>query len=244
MFPVLLKWFLTKLLHTKDLLRIIRKVIVPAIPSFTRFALGSEMQPHLSNSTVWQLSNTHLSGKAPAQSSGKNPQHYESQTADLWLFQKASHCRAHACWGRGGESEKSILMSSSFCLCIKHHLHMFLKYFQFIHIMDIPFYIEYKVFYCVSVFQGVQEHVCFERNRRNLLQYKDLQTTSPLQSCMHFLSNWIGVIDRGPLAGSKGFSSQIGELRRADVQGCHCIQHEKLFWKCNKKKRRKEKRSI
>lgn len=79
---------------------------------------------------------------------------------------------------------------------------MFLKYFQFIHIMDIPFYIEYKVFYCVSVFRGVQEH---------------------------FQSNWIGVIDRGPLAGSKGFSSQIGELRRADVQGCHCIQHEKLF---------------
>lgn len=82
---------------------------------------------------------------------------------------------------------------------------MFLKYFQFIHIMDIPFYIEYKVFYCVSVFQGVQEHVCFERNRRNLLQYKDLQTTSPLQSCMHFLSNWIGVIDRGPRLVQKGF---------------------------------------
>lgn len=72
---------------------------------------------------------------------------------------------------------------------------MVLKYFQFIHMMDIPFYIEYKVSYCVSVFRGVQERACLERNRRNLQQYKDLQTTSPLQPCMHFQSNWIGVID-------------------------------------------------
>lgn len=96
--------------------------------------------------------------------------------------------------GMGGNG-KSMSLSFAFPVCISKRLHLFSK-------CSSSILIKPKCCVSVSVFWvWGRVHVCLKLKRnKDLQQDNDLQTPSS-----PFLSNWIGVIDRGLLAGSEGF---------------------------------------